>query len=121
MSNSSANVKELKCKLRKYEEEVKVLPEKRKNEKANSVLRKLTSLTMEDHTLYKELPPDMVMFATHLYNEGYFKDSNFTCFENIYALDFVKYVVGQFGRDHKRLLIRCLLHLFIEELRYSIA
>jgi len=64
-------------------------------------LRKLTVLTTEDHTVYnyKELPPDMVMFVTHLYNEGYFKDSYFlprkkfdiTCFENSYALDFVKY------------------------------
>ncbi|KAK4363993.1 hypothetical protein RND71_015351 [Anisodus tanguticus] len=129
--NESEN-KGLKCKLRKLEEEVRILREKKKNEKANRVLenegkgkklyelfvndegksgksRKLTPLTMEDHTVYKELSPDMVMFVTHLYNEGYFKDSNFlpgkkfdiTCFENSYARDFVTYAAEQFGRDQE--------------------
>ncbi|KAG5572706.1 hypothetical protein H5410_062472 [Solanum commersonii] len=53
---------------------------------------------MEDHTVYRELSPDMVMFMTHLYNEGYFKDSNFlprkkfdiTCLEDSYACDLTK-------------------------------
>ncbi|KAH0722005.1 hypothetical protein KY289_005049 [Solanum tuberosum] len=95
--------------------------EKRKNEKANrkeearnangevkSASRKSTLSSLEDHTL----PPDMVMVVTHLYNEGYFKDSNFfprkksdtTCFENSYALDFVKYEAWQFGRDHHNII-----------------
>ncbi|MCD7468602.1 hypothetical protein HAX54_006966 [Datura stramonium] len=66
---------------------------------------------MEDHTLYKELSPDMMMFVTHLYNEGYFKDLNFfprkkfdiTCFKNSYGRDFVKYAAEQFSRDHQEI------------------
>ncbi|XP_009783767.1 uncharacterized protein [Nicotiana sylvestris] len=83
------------------------------NEKDNKSVksRKSTPLTMEDHNVYKELSPDMVMFVTHLYNEGYFKDSNFlprkrfdiTCFESSYARDFVKYAAEQFGRDHQEI------------------
>ncbi|KAL3325622.1 hypothetical protein AABB24_036716 [Solanum stoloniferum] len=142
-SEDETENKELKCKLRKLEEEVRVLREKRKNEKANKKeeagngdgvsenegkskklhelfmneevrsvkSRKSTPLSMEDHTVFKELSPDMVMFVTHLYNEGYFKDSNFlprkkfdiSCFENSYARDFVKYAAEQFGRDHQEI------------------
>lgn len=35
--------------------------------------RKSILLSMEDHTVYRELSPDMVMFVTRLYNELYFK------------------------------------------------
>ncbi|XP_060200893.1 uncharacterized protein LOC132629184 isoform X1 [Lycium barbarum] len=130
--NESEN-KGLKCRLSKLEDEVRILQEKRKNEKdnrKNGVLenevkskklhelfvnevksRKSTPLTMDDHTVYKELSPDMVMFVKHLYKEGYFKDSNFlprkkfdiTCFENSYGRDFVKYAAEQFGRDHQEI------------------
>ncbi|XP_004248234.1 uncharacterized protein [Solanum lycopersicum] len=142
-SENETENKELKCKLRKLEEEVRVLREKRRNEIANKKeeagngdgvsenegkskklhelfmneevrsvkSRKSTPLSMEDHTVFKELSPDMVMFVTHLYNEGYFKDSNFlprkkfdiTCFENSYARDFVKCAADQFGRDHQEI------------------
>ncbi|CAN4087348.1 unnamed protein product [Withania somnifera] len=69
------------------------------------------SLSKLDYTVYKELSSGMVMFVTHLYNEGYFKDSNFlptkkfdvTCFENSYARDFVKHAAEQFGRDHQEI------------------
>ncbi|MCD7448904.1 hypothetical protein HAX54_046998 [Datura stramonium] len=75
------------------------------------LLRKSTPLTMEDHTMYKELSPDIMMFVSHLYNEGYFKNSNFllrkrfdsTCFENSYPCDFVEYAAEQFGRDHQEI------------------
>lgn len=144
-SEDETENKELKCKLRELEEEVRGLREKRKNEKDikeeetrngdDGVLenegkskkihelfmnqevksvksrKSTTPLSMEDHTVYKELSPDMVMFVNHLYNEGYFKDSNFlprgkfdiTCFENSYARDFVKYAAEQFGRDHQEI------------------
>ncbi|KAM3204104.1 hypothetical protein P3L10_027513 [Capsicum annuum] len=136
-SEDETENKEVKCKLRKLEEEVRILREKRKNEKSrngNGVLgnegkskklhelfmneegksvksRKSRPLSMEDHTVYKELSPDLVMFVTHLYKEGYFKDSNFlprkrfdiTCFENSYARDFVKCAAEQFGRDHQEI------------------
>lgn len=133
-NENEAENQELKCKLRKLEEEVRILREKRQNEKSRNgkgVLenevkskklhelfvneevksRKSTPLSMEDYTVYKELSSDMVMFVTHLYNEGYFKDSNFlprkkfdvTCFENSYARDFVKYAAEQFGRDHQEI------------------
>ncbi|KAH0721471.1 hypothetical protein KY284_006501 [Solanum tuberosum] len=128
--------KELKGKLEKLEEEVRFLLEMRKNEKearnGDGVLAnkgkskklhelfmneevksvksvKSTPLSMEDHTVYKELSADMVMFVTHLYNEGYFKYSNFlsgkkfdiTCFENSYARNFITYAAKKFGRDHQ--------------------
>ncbi|XP_015054881.1 uncharacterized protein LOC107001285 [Solanum pennellii] len=72
--------------------------------------RKSILLSMEDHTVYKELSPDMVMFVTHLYVNCTLRDSNFlprkksgiTCFNNSYALDFVKNAVGQFGRDYQK-------------------
>ncbi|MCD7448903.1 hypothetical protein HAX54_046997 [Datura stramonium] len=142
-SEDESENKELKCKLRKLEEEVRILREKRRTEKdnkkeearnANGVSenegtrkklhelflneevksvksRKSTPLSMEDHTVYRELSPDMVMFVQRLYNEGYFKDSNIfprkrfdiTCFENRYARDFVKYAAQQFGRDHQEI------------------
>lgn len=142
-SEDESENKELKCKLRKLEEEVRVLREKRKiekddekeearngngvsenegtrkklhelflNEEVKSVKsRNSTPLSMEDHTVYRELSPDMLMFVQHLYNEGYFKDSNIlprkrfdiTCFENRYARDFVKYAAQQFGRDHQEI------------------
>ncbi|KAG5580988.1 hypothetical protein H5410_051615 [Solanum commersonii] len=66
-------------------------------EEVNSVKsRRLTPLSMEDHTKSFCL----------IYNEGYFKDSNFlcrkkfniACFGNSYAHDFVKYAVVQFGK-----------------------
>ena len=70
------------------------------NEQSNKIveLRKSTSLTMKDHTVYKKLSLDIVMFRTHLYYEGYFKDSNFlrrkkfdiTCLEGSYAYDLTK-------------------------------
>ncbi|CAN4117657.1 unnamed protein product [Withania somnifera] len=74
-------------------------------------------LSMEDHTVYKELSSDVVMFVTHLYNEGYFEDSNFcpgrrkkldiTCFENSYACDFARCVAEQWlsGSDLKKVAL----------------
>ncbi|MCE3050433.1 hypothetical protein HAX54_047197 [Datura stramonium] len=70
--------------------------------------RKSMPLTMEDHTVYKELSLDITMFLSHLYNEGYFKIFIFlhrkridiTLFENSYPRVFVKYAAEQFGKHH---------------------
>ncbi|MCD7468605.1 hypothetical protein HAX54_006969 [Datura stramonium] len=141
-SEDESENKELKCKLSEIEEEVRILREKRRTEKDNKKeearrgvrnegtrkklhelflneevksvkSRKSTPLSMEDHTVYRELSPDMVMFVQRLYNEGYFKDSNIfprkrfdiTCFENRYARDFVKYAAQQLAETTKRLPI----------------
>ncbi|KAK3003118.1 hypothetical protein RJ639_018099 [Escallonia herrerae] len=66
-------------------------------------------LKMDDKTVYKELSPEMVWFATHLYNNGYFRDANFlpgnkfevSCFENSYGRDFLKHAAEKFGQDHQ--------------------
>ncbi|WMV57583.1 hypothetical protein MTR67_050968 [Solanum verrucosum] len=66
---------------------------------------------MEDHTVYKELSPDMGDVCDSFMQCRYFKDSSFlprkkvdiTCFENSYARDFVKYAAEQFGRDHQEI------------------
>ncbi|KAK6773433.1 hypothetical protein RDI58_028671 [Solanum bulbocastanum] len=82
------------------------------NEEVKSVkLRKLTLLSMEDHTVYKVLSSDMGDVCDSFMQCTYFKDSNFlprrkfdiTCFENSYARDFVKYAAEQFGRDHQEI------------------
>ncbi|MCD7448906.1 hypothetical protein HAX54_047000 [Datura stramonium] len=78
-------------------------------DKKNVESRKSTPLTMKDYTVYKEFSPEMVMSVSHLYSEGYFKDSDLllrrrldvTFFENSYARDFAKYATEQFGRDHQ--------------------
>ncbi|XP_027172379.1 uncharacterized protein LOC113772039 isoform X1 [Coffea eugenioides] len=74
-------------------------------------MKDLKELRMEDPEVYKELSPDMEMFVTHLYNNGYFKDSNFlprnrldiSCFENSYARDFIKFAAEQFGMDNQEI------------------
>ncbi|KAG5572707.1 hypothetical protein H5410_062473 [Solanum commersonii] len=71
------------------------------------------SLSMEDHTVYKELSLDMLMFVTHLYNEG--NKFDITSFENSYARDFVKYADEQFGRDHLEITNKKLNELFVDE------
>ncbi|KAG5572705.1 hypothetical protein H5410_062471 [Solanum commersonii] len=133
-SESEEN-KELNYKLRKLEEERKnerdykeearnvngVLENEGKSNKLHELLmnkevksvksRKSTSLSMEDHTVYKELSPDMGDVCDSFMQCRYFKDSNFfprrkfdiTCFENSYARDFVKYAAEQFGRDHQEI------------------
>ncbi|KAL3322210.1 hypothetical protein AABB24_039714 [Solanum stoloniferum] len=82
------------------------------NEEVKSVKsRKSTLLSMEDHTVYKELSSDMGDVCDSFMQCTYFKDSNFlprrkfdiTCFENSYARDFVKYAAEQFGRDHQEI------------------
>lgn len=74
-------------------------------------MKDLKELRMEDPEVYKVLSPDMEMFVMHLYNNGYFKDSNFlprnrldiTRFENGYARDFIKFEAEQFGKDNQEI------------------
>ncbi|GAA0168107.1 hypothetical protein LIER_22902 [Lithospermum erythrorhizon] len=83
----------------------------KKENKDGGNSRRVDTLRMEDSGAYKELSPDMIMFVTHLYKEGYFKDSNFLrrnkfsigCFENSYARDFVKFAAEQFGKDSQEI------------------
>ncbi|OVA16138.1 hypothetical protein BVC80_8927g20 [Macleaya cordata] len=59
----------------------------------------------------KELSPEIVLFVTRLYEEGYFKDANFlppekfdlSCFSSYYSRDFIRSAAQRFGRDHKEI------------------
>ncbi|EEF37849.1 uncharacterized protein LOC8275917 isoform X1 [Ricinus communis] len=59
----------------------------------------------------KELSPDMKMFVNHLYNEGYFTKANFfrnshidfSCFNDSYGRDFIKFAVEMFAKDHQEI------------------
>uniref|UniRef100_A0A6N2LX41 Uncharacterized protein n=1 Tax=Salix viminalis TaxID=40686 RepID=A0A6N2LX41_SALVM len=61
--------------------------------------------------VFKGLSPDMEMFITHLYKEGYFnnasflKDGNldFGFFNDSYGRDFIKYAAEKFGEDHQEI------------------
>lgn len=64
-------------------------------------------------SVLKELSPEMEMFVSHLYKEGYFKKANFLSdslkmldfsrFNDSYARDFVKFAAQQFAKDHQEL------------------
>lgn len=64
-------------------------------------------------SVFKELSPEMEMFVSHLYKEGYFKKANFLSdnkkmldfsrFNDSYARDFVKFAAQQFAKDHQEL------------------
>lgn len=64
-------------------------------------------------SVLKELSPEMEMFVSHLYKEGYFKKANFlpdslkmldfSRFNDSYARDFVKFAAQQFAKDHQKL------------------
>ncbi|KAK2993431.1 hypothetical protein RJ640_004305 [Escallonia rubra] len=135
-SGSEGESEEITKNLRKLEAEVRNLRDLDKNVKKNDGVEKDESskprglyemfrnkgasqkkremivgepLKMDDKTVYKELSPEMVWFATHLYNNGYFRDANFlpgtkfevTCFENSYGRDFLKHAAEKFGQDHQ--------------------
>ncbi|XP_052179210.1 uncharacterized protein LOC127792651 isoform X2 [Diospyros lotus] len=74
-------------------------------------IENVEALTMEDPAVYKELSPDMMLFVTHLYKEGYFNNANFlptnkfdvSCFENSYARDFIKFAAEKFGQNNQEI------------------
>ncbi|KAH8518845.1 hypothetical protein H0E87_000632 [Populus deltoides] len=61
--------------------------------------------------VFKVLSPDMEMFITHLYKEGYFNNANFlqdgsldfSFFNDSYGRDFIKYAAEKFGKDHQEI------------------
>jgi len=65
----------------------------------------------EEPEVYKELSPDMEVFANHLYEEGYFNDANFLranklefgYFESHYGRGFMKFAAEKFGKDHQEI------------------
>uniref|UniRef100_A0A5B6YIT7 Uncharacterized protein n=1 Tax=Davidia involucrata TaxID=16924 RepID=A0A5B6YIT7_DAVIN len=65
----------------------------------------------EELMVFKELSPEMVLFVSHLYKEGYFNDANFfprnkfdvSCFENSYGRDFLKFAAEKFGKDNQEI------------------
>lgn len=68
----------------------------------------------EDSTVNKVLSPDMELFASHLYKEGYFKGANFlpgnsssnldfSCFEDSYGRGFIKFAVERFAKDNQEI------------------
>ncbi|KAF3442372.1 hypothetical protein FNV43_RR16288 [Rhamnella rubrinervis] len=67
----------------------------------------------EDSTVHKELSPDMELFVSHLYKEGYFKDANFLpgnrssldfcCFEDSYGRGFIKFAAERFAKENQEI------------------
>jgi hypothetical protein len=61
--------------------------------------------------VFKVLSPDMEMFITHLYKEGYFNNASFlkdgsldfSFFNDSYGRDFIKYAAEKFGKDHQEI------------------
>jgi hypothetical protein len=61
--------------------------------------------------VFKVLSPDMEMFITHLYKEGYFNNASFlkdvsldfSFFHDSYGRDFIKYAAEKFGKDHQEI------------------
>ncbi|XP_059662748.1 uncharacterized protein LOC132308630 [Cornus florida] len=69
------------------------------------------SSKVDEPMVFKELSTDMVLFATHLYKEGYFNNANFlprdkfddTCFQNNFGRDYLKFATEKFGKDNQEI------------------
>ncbi|KAF9666617.1 hypothetical protein SADUNF_Sadunf16G0247400 [Salix dunnii] len=92
---------ENKVEMKGREERPMVLKEERK-----------MKLGREDRPrVFKGLSPDMEMFITHLYKEGYFSNASFLkdgsldfgFFNDSYGRDFIKYAAEKFGKDHQEI------------------
>ncbi|GAV60695.1 hypothetical protein CFOL_v3_04224 [Cephalotus follicularis] len=101
-SNNQVNVK--KNKPKKAESLYSVFV---KNKEIKSVTR-----DDEDIRVFKELSPEMEAFVSFLYKEGYFNKANFTagdgkldfsCFDNGYGRDFIKFSTEMFAKDHQEI------------------
>lgn len=65
----------------------------------------------EDPRVYRRLSPDVAMFVTYLYDEGYFRDANFvrgdkfdiSYFESSYARGFIRSAAEKFGKDKQEI------------------
>ncbi|KAH7512686.1 uncharacterized protein LOC107432705 [Ziziphus jujuba] len=75
---------------------------------------KCIELKREESAVHKELSPDMELFVSHLYKEGYFRDANFlrrnssgnldfSCFEDSYGRGFIKCAVEKFAKDNQEI------------------
>nr|XP_043628988.1 uncharacterized protein LOC122600345 [Erigeron canadensis] len=75
--------------------------------KLKNEVRKVEEVIME----YKELSPDMAVFAEYLYKKGYLINANFlpnnkfdvSCFVNNYGRDFLKFAAEKFAKDHREI------------------
>ncbi|KAK9074144.1 hypothetical protein SSX86_006741 [Deinandra increscens subsp. villosa] len=60
---------------------------------------------------FKELSPDMAVFASFLHKKGYFVNANFlpnnkfdvSCFVSNYGRDFLKFAAEEFAKDHREI------------------
>ncbi|PON98495.1 craniofacial development protein [Trema orientale] len=70
----------------------------------------------ENPMVFNELSPDLKLFVSHLYKEGYLKGANcvttekndnngldFSCFENSYGLGFIKFAAQNYGKDNQEI------------------
>ncbi|XP_059442075.1 uncharacterized protein LOC132174433 [Corylus avellana] len=63
----------------------------------------------EEPKVFKEFLPDMEVFASHLYMEGYFNDANFLranklefdYFESHYGRGYMRFAAEKFGKDYQ--------------------
>lgn len=72
--------------------------------------------TREKEMVYKEISPDMKLFVSHLYKEGYLNDANFLSmensdndgldfsrFENSFGFGFIKFAAQNYGKDNQEI------------------
>ncbi|TKY49214.1 DNA polymerase zeta catalytic subunit [Spatholobus suberectus] len=118
---ASETATELKNNLRQLEQEVKTFKEKAKGVPQKRSLYAaftyqqppaLREPKRKEPEVFKELSPDMVMFAQYLYEKGYFNDANFAkgrksfdpaWFTNFFAVGYVKFAARKFARDNQEI------------------
>ncbi|KAL8209707.1 hypothetical protein R6Q57_006439 [Mikania cordata] len=60
---------------------------------------------------FKDISPDMAVFASYLHRKGYFVKANFlpnkkfdgSCFVNNYGRNFIKFAAEEFAKDHREI------------------
>ncbi|XP_010062790.2 uncharacterized protein LOC104450072 [Eucalyptus grandis] len=130
-SESEGARSELSARLKRLEEEVRVLESRGDGAKSDVAVpereqrvpaslydlyvdgkREKAKRPPADALVIKELSPDAEAFLAHLLEEGYFREANFlnkdgkwdaSRFEDSYSRDFVKYAAEKFGKDHQEI------------------
>ncbi|KAF8025960.1 hypothetical protein BT93_F2710 [Corymbia citriodora subsp. variegata] len=131
-SESEGARSELSAKLKRLEEEVRVLESRGDGPTKSDVpvpvqvrrapaslydlyvdgKREKAKRPPADVLVIKELSPDAEAFLAHLLEEGYFREANFlrkngewdaSRFEDSYSRDFVKFAAERFGKDHQEI------------------
>ncbi|XP_030525560.2 uncharacterized protein LOC115737532 [Rhodamnia argentea] len=131
-SGSDGARSELGLKLKRLEEEVRILESRDDGPKSDAAVpeqdqrappaslydlyvdgkREKPKRPPEGVLVIKDLSPYAEAFLSHLHEEGYFREANFlkkngkwdaSRFEDSYSRDFVKFAAEKFGKDHQEI------------------